>query len=109
MDAGSKITYLIAPSDTPLRKIPRSFNNALQIEALQFDQGSKFFLFKKEINAFDSFGIERLIVTTLPVDVSYGNALMILTERNFVLVLWMLRKVVLFLNSLYNSCLLTAF
>ena len=55
-------------------------------------------LFKKEINTFDSFGIERLVVTVLSVDVSYGNTLMILTERNFVLVLWILCKVVLFFN-----------
>ena len=64
-------------------------------------------LFKKEINAFDSLGIEWL-VTILYVDVSYGNTLMILTERSFVLVLWILWKVVLFFNSLYNSCLPTA-
>ena len=44
-------------------------------------------LFKKDINAFDSFGIEWL-VTVFSVDVSYGNTLiMILIERNFVLVL----------------------
>ena len=45
-------------------------------------------LLKKEINAFDSFGVELLLLTVLSVDVSYGNTLMILTERNFVLVLW---------------------
>ena len=28
--------------NTPLRKIPRSFQNVLQIEALQFGLGSKF-------------------------------------------------------------------
>ena len=43
-------------------------------------------LFKKQINVFDSFGV----VTVLYVDVSYENTLMILTERNFVLVLWIL-------------------
>ena len=47
-------------------------------------------LFKKEINAFDSFGTELCVVTALTVDVSYGNTLMILTERNFALVLWIL-------------------
>ena len=32
-------------------------------------------LFKKQINAFDSFGIESLVVTVLSVVVSYGNTL----------------------------------
>ena len=36
------------------------------------------YLFKKEINAFDSFRIECLVVTVLSVDVSYGNTLVIL-------------------------------
>ena len=44
-------------------------------------------LFKKEINAFDSFGIEWLVETILSVDVSLGNTLMILTECN-VLIHW---------------------
>ena len=47
-------------------------------------------LFKKEINAFDSFGTGRLVIAVLPLDVSYGNTLMVLIERNFVLVLWSL-------------------
>ena len=47
-------------------------------------------LFKKEINAFDSLGIEWLVVIVLSVDVSYENTLIILIERNFVLVLWIL-------------------
>ena len=48
-------------------------------------------LFQKETNAFDSFGIEYLL---LSVDVKYGNTIMIMAERNFVLVLWILEKVV---------------
>ena len=41
-------------------------------------------LFKKEINAFDSFGSESLVVTVLSVDVSYGNTLMIMiAEKEF--------------------------
>ena len=47
-------------------------------------------LFKKEINDFDSFGIDWLAVTVLSVDIIYRNTLMILTERNFTLVLWIL-------------------
>ena len=45
-------------------------------------------LFKKEINAFDS--LRPGLVTVLSVDVNYGNTLMILIERNFELVLWIL-------------------
>ena len=37
-------------------------------------------LFKKEINAFDLFGIEWLAVTVLSVDVKYGNTLMIMIK-----------------------------
>ena len=47
-------------------------------------------LFKKEINAFDSFGIECLVITVLSVYVKYENTTMIMTERNFVLVFWIL-------------------
>ena len=40
-------------------------------------------LFKKEINAFDSFVLNDLIVTVLSVNVSYGNTLMILETYHF--------------------------
>ena len=40
-------------------------------------------LLKKEINAFDSFSIERLAVTVLSMDDSYGDTLMILTKKEF--------------------------
>ena len=40
-------------------------------------------LFKKDINAFDSFGVEYLVATVLSVNVSYGNTLVILTEKGF--------------------------
>ena len=51
--------------------------------------------FKKEINDFDSLDIEWLVITVLSVDVKYGSTI-VMTERNFVFVLWILWKVVLF-------------
>ena len=57
-------------------------------------------LFMKEINAFDSFSIEWLVVTVLSVNFSYGFTLMFLIEMNFVLFLWILWKIVCFWNPL---------
>ena len=49
-------------------------------------------LFKKEIDAFDYFGIEWLVVAVLSVDVSYVNTLMILIER---ILCWLLFMILL--------------
>ena len=48
-------------------------------------------------------------VTALPVGVKYGNTIMIIADRNFVLVLWIYNYEgsCCFFNSLYNSFLLT--
>ena len=46
--------------------------------------------YAKERAPFNSFRIECLTVALLPEDVSCGNTLMILTELNFVLALWIL-------------------
>ena len=46
-------------------------------------------LLKKEINAFDSVGIEGLVATRKSLQMS-GNTLMILTEMSFMLASWIL-------------------
>ena len=64
---------------TPLRKIARSFKMSFKLKLCCVVSVPS--SFKKEINAFDSFGIEWLVVTILPVDINYGITIMILTER----------------------------
>ena len=50
------------------------------------------------MNTFDSFDIELLLVTVLSVGVKYGNTIMIMTEKNFGLVLWIYERSCCFLT-----------